>query len=389
MTSSEMKKYFKKQQMKSFFAIVKDYKRYYLGSLLWLNAFKILNNKAKMQKWQQKHKERYENLQLAIKKYKWTKNAILQSKIWLNSKEFKEKYLDTNHPYPPLLNPNDIDYEIIPAELVNPLNLNRQISLYFTKNFTHFMNYIKKLRIANPLNIDNLTKMDKDIFIGVNFSDFDEARVFALKLLSQGNKMFGLENISNINFENIKFALSFGITSLAENIQMFDKIKDKPIIFYEDSYLSCVTLVNSHNKLGSDIKFEYPRSFFLDDLGQHFNVFCPSRLEVMLNDVNLVITDKQKQEARKLIDFIVKNKLSKYNNQPIYKPIIGNYNRKKVLVIEQAMADYSIYMSGANDYTFEEMLQSAILENPNCDIIVKRHPESVLGFKCISYKYSY
>ena len=123
MTSSEMKKYFKKQQMKSFFAIVKDYKRYYLGSLLWLNAFKILNNKAKMQKWQQKHKERYENLQLAIKKYKWTKNAILQSKIWLNSKEFKEKYLDTKHPYPPLLNPDSVDYEIIPAELAWEWNL--------------------------------------------------------------------------------------------------------------------------------------------------------------------------------------------------------------------------------------------------------------------------
>lgn len=123
MTSSEMKKYFKKQQMKSFFAIVKDCKRYYLGSLLWLNAFKILNNKVKMQKWQQKHKERYENLQRAIKEYKFTKNAILQSEIWLNSKEFKEKYLDTKHPYPPLLNPNDIDYEIIPAELAWEFNL--------------------------------------------------------------------------------------------------------------------------------------------------------------------------------------------------------------------------------------------------------------------------
>ena len=123
MTSSEMKKFFKKQQIKSFFAIVKDCKRYYLGSLLWLNAFKILNNKVKMQKWQQKHKERYENLQRAIKKYKFTKNAILQSEIWLNSKEFKEKYLDTKHPYPPLLNPDSIDYEVIPAELAWEMNL--------------------------------------------------------------------------------------------------------------------------------------------------------------------------------------------------------------------------------------------------------------------------
>ncbi|MDL0104334.1 hypothetical protein NYG89_08735, partial [Campylobacter felis] len=43
--------------------------------------------------------------------------------LWLNSKEFKEKYEDINHPYPPLLNPdklNDenyiLNYEKIPAE---------------------------------------------------------------------------------------------------------------------------------------------------------------------------------------------------------------------------------------------------------------------------------
>lgn len=44
-------------------------------------------------------------------------------KTWLNSKEFKEKYLDINYPYPPLLNPDSIDYESISAELAWELNL--------------------------------------------------------------------------------------------------------------------------------------------------------------------------------------------------------------------------------------------------------------------------
>lgn len=46
-----------------------------------------------------------------------------QSKAWIESSEFKAKYLDTNHTYPPLLNPDSIDYESIPAEFAWELNL--------------------------------------------------------------------------------------------------------------------------------------------------------------------------------------------------------------------------------------------------------------------------
>ena len=40
---------------------------------------------------------------------------------WLESQEFKEKYI--NHPYPPLLNPATINYDGIPAEFAWELNL--------------------------------------------------------------------------------------------------------------------------------------------------------------------------------------------------------------------------------------------------------------------------
>ncbi|TLD88682.1 DUF2972 domain-containing protein [Helicobacter sp. MIT 05-5294] len=53
---------------------------------------------------------------------------------WLQSKEFKESYLDTNHPYPPLLNPNRLNkesqnpypalsYQNIPPEVAWEINL--------------------------------------------------------------------------------------------------------------------------------------------------------------------------------------------------------------------------------------------------------------------------
>ncbi|MBS4276287.1 hypothetical protein, partial [Campylobacter vulpis] len=42
--------------------------------------------------------------------------------LWLNSKEFKEKYEKENHPYPPLLNP-DILNELLLIECDDKQNL--------------------------------------------------------------------------------------------------------------------------------------------------------------------------------------------------------------------------------------------------------------------------
>ncbi len=55
---------------------------------------------------------------------------LLASQKWMESEEFKEKYLKTNHPYPPLLNPDDLNnpvspfnYKNIPADFAWEANL--------------------------------------------------------------------------------------------------------------------------------------------------------------------------------------------------------------------------------------------------------------------------
>lgn len=108
---------------KVLFEFIKAYKRYYLGSLLYFNFYRLIGNKHKSQKWQQKHKSRHRHL-LQLK-YFYTKIKP-QIKSWTESKEFKEKYIDANHPYPPLLNLQNmdyIDYESISADLAWELNL--------------------------------------------------------------------------------------------------------------------------------------------------------------------------------------------------------------------------------------------------------------------------
>lgn len=113
------------------FLIIKSYKRYYLGSWRIKQPFYgLISNKKKIQKYNQVRKERLGQLQLALKIFKQFRAIYPQCKAWVESKEFKETYIDTKHPYPPLLNHetlNDenspLNYKHISAELAWELNL--------------------------------------------------------------------------------------------------------------------------------------------------------------------------------------------------------------------------------------------------------------------------
>ena len=126
-------------------------------------------------------------------------------------------------------------------------------------------------------------------------------------------------------------------------------------------------------------KYSQGCSFMFDDLAPYYDARFPNRLEQMLNDKNIVVTDEQKQRARKCIDKIVETHLTKYNHQPIFTPEIGQEGRKKILVVDQTYGDMSISKGLADDNTFKTMLNSAIKENPNADIIVKTHPDTIAG----------
>ena len=147
-------------------------------------------------------------------------------------------------------------------------------------------------------------------------------------------------------------------------------IGEKPLIYLEDGFIRSIVPVN--NKKVAE-KYRIGHSIIIDNRGLHINAKWESRLENLLNS-NIELTQEQLQRSRKLINSIVKNKISKYNHRPIFAPQIGSEGRKKVLVIDQVEGDQSIYYGLANEETFANMLHSAIKENPEADIIVKTHP---------------
>ena len=152
-------------------------------------------------------------------------------------------------------------------------------------------------------------------------------------------------------------------------------------VLCEDGFLrSADTWANS----ATPPQYKQGCSVIFDTRGFYFDATRTSTIELMLNDRNLVITDEQRAEARRLIDRIVSAKLTKYNHQPIFTPEVGRPGRRKVLVIDQSYGDFAIRKGWGSDKTFADMLEDAKRENPDCDILVKTHPDTMTG-KVLGY----
>jgi capsular polysaccharide export protein len=56
---------------------------------------------------------------------------------------------------------------------------------------------------------------------------------------------------------------------------------------------------------------------------------------------------------------------------------LGRPGRKKVLVVDQSFGDASVTEGLASSRTFRLMLKTALEENPEADVIVKKHPDAI------------
>ena len=179
----------------------------------------------------------------------------------------------------------------------------------------------------------------------------------------------------NIHHKKLDACLIFGFLPFMNNTITMEKAmrRNIPLIVSEDGFISAAsTWANSR----LDLKYIRKISFTFSNL-PHFFADEITTLEYMLNNEKLKLYNKQIERAKYLIDKIIKNKISKYNHQPIYKPEIGK-NKNKVLVIDQSYGDMSISYGWANEDTFKNMLEVAIKENYNADIIIKTHPDALV-----------
>ncbi len=120
-----------------------------------------------------------------------------------------------------------------------------------------------------------------------------------------------------------------------------------------------------------------PLGLHLDRTGVHFDSSAPSDLETLLATHALDDTALL-DRARMCADWLRAMHLSKYN---AFDPAASVPKAPYVLVIDQTRGDASITHGGANAATFREMLVFAQEENPGARIVIKAHPETVLGHR--------
>lgn len=146
-----------------------------------------------------------------------------------------------------------------------------------------------------------------------------------------------------------------------------------PVILCEDGFVRsldtwCNRRVPARDRLSVAVT--------MDPWGYYFDATRRNRLTGML-DGDGELTPEQQAEARALRRLLVEERISKYNHQPlVLEETPGRPGAPKVLVVDQSCGDFSILRGGATDGTFMDMLADACAENPDCDILVKTHPDA-------------
>lgn len=139
----------------------------------------------------------------------------------------------------------------------------------------------------------------------------------------------------------------------------------QPCLLLEDGFLRSVEL--GHR--------EPPWSLVMDDQGIYYDATRPSRLEQL---IARGLSPQEEARAVALADGWRQGRVSKYNHLREYAgPLPDPY----VLVVDQTRGDASLRYGMAGEESFQQMLRAALEENPECNILVKIHPDVFAGRK--------
>lgn len=164
----------------------------------------------------------------------------------------------------------------------------------------------------------------------------------------------------------------WGHKPTAAKVRQIARDCGKPYIAFEDGFLRSV--------LPGDA--ELPLGMIMDRTGIYYDASRPSDLEACINRRRCFGSDPS---VTRTIELLRMSRLSKYNYAVIDSlaglGLRSADRRDRVLVIDQTAGDASILGAGAGSDTFDWMLKTAVSENPEADILLRVHPETMLGRK--------
>ena len=172
----------------------------------------------------------------------------------------------------------------------------------------------------------------------------------------------------------VDFVVSGGHGAEAVAALRYSERHGLPFVRVEDGFLRSVDL---------RVTAAGPLSVILDAQGAHYDSTQPSGLESLLAESvaggALESTDLVARAAR-CIRRIVDAKISKYNHSPVEMPALPPApGGKRVLVVDQSRQDTPVRFGRADSRGFAEMLDAALTEHPDAQVLVKTHPDVVAG----------
>jgi capsular polysaccharide export protein len=167
---------------------------------------------------------------------------------------------------------------------------------------------------------------------------------------------------------DVKAVLGWGMKRSSAPGRAWARLTGLPYVSLEDGFLRSVGL----GEAGTP-----SMSLIVDGLGAYYDCFRGSRIEGVIAGT---ATRPERLRARALMDAAVAHGLSKTNLGRPLDPAILRPGRR-VLIVDQTAGDASIPLGHAGPWSFARMLAAARQDEPDAQLIVKRHPAVAAGLK--------
>lgn len=169
----------------------------------------------------------------------------------------------------------------------------------------------------------------------------------------------------------VQAVLGWGMKPTAAAGRRWAQKNGRPYVALEDGFLRSVGI----GEAGAT-----SLSLIVDDLGVYYDATRPSRLERLIATADDWCDAAMTARARALIDRIVSSGVSKTNMGGPLDPTLLRPGRR-VLIVDQTFGDASIGYGLASPQSFADMIAAARRDEPDAQLIVKRHPAVAAGRK--------
>ena len=168
--------------------------------------------------------------------------------------------------------------------------------------------------------------------------------------------------------------LAWGRKTRAKKAEQVAKRLSLPLWHLEDGFI---------HSLGQGVLGHSSFSLVLDRQGIYYDATCASDLEELLahDPLQQLADPALLARAQALIERIIQQRISKYNNAPLDTATLNLPAGKKVLVIDQTAGDMSLQYGLVGEHSAKLMLEAALAEHPDAHILLKTHPDVLVGKK--------